>query len=353
MKTVLHDLDLVLTEPFVLKSNTEVRGGTVRLGAGFHGGGKGALVIASGSANVTVDNVTVDPGPDWPIGHISEYPCPGFAAIDANTVSFLRCQARNLPGPGFLAREFTGLNLLDCGTESCNSGVYIDWPRVRGNKGLTIDGFLGIDTRSWREDLNAIGVSILSPTLWVGTNFLIGMGVDHGLVRNIRCVGEGKGMKFAGCNKLVFDRIRTPDLWVGGDDGFPAAWKGPLSCVQNVIRSSVIGESTWGFAKDKTSDPIALILDSKFVDTVVVDNTVIISPRPGNFTSDWGNADPHFRYQTVAVQRGCKAELRSTVRLIDLNADQPPGYGWVTTDSTSTVTDSATRERYAPSWHAP
>lgn len=353
MKTVIHDLDLMLTEPFAVKSNTEIRGGTLRLAAGFHGRGTGVISIAAGVSDVLVDGVTVDPGADWATSHITEYPLSGFWVVDANNVVLSRCTARNLPGAGFTAREFTGLQILDFTAVSCNSGGLFDWPRVRGNKGLTLDGLLAIDTRSWREDLNAIGPSILSPQLWVGTNFLIGMGIDNGLLRNIRAVGEGKGAKLAGCNKLVLDRLRVPDLWLGGNDGFRPEWKGPLTCSQNVVRDSVIGESTWGFSKEKTSDPIALILDSVFVDTVVVERTVVISPRPGNFTSDWGNADPNFRYQTVAVQRGCKADLRSTVRLIDLNADQPMGYGWVTTDSSSSVTDNATRERYAPAWHAP
>lgn len=355
MKTVYHDVDLKLTAPMVLASNTEIRGGQITLDPSFAPGGRGVVQCAPGALDIVVDGVTVDPGEKWAFNHPTLYPLYGFEVVSAGGVVISRCRARNLLASGYYLRDFTSVQLLDCEADRCNSALGVDWPRTTGNKGLTVDGMLGIDMRSVRADLNAIGPSLLAPDRWVGTNFAWGLGVESGLLRNMRCVGEGKEIKFNGCNHMTFERLRAPGLWVGGALGYPDGWKGPATCAFNLVKDCVLGESTFGFSKDKTSDAIALVVDGPFVDTVTVQNTMVIAPRPGAFTADWGSDLPDFRYQAVAVQRGASLTFGTGVRLVDLNGDKPEPL-WISIDDRSQFHDStppAPRERYTPHWHAP
>ena len=355
MKTVYHDVDLKLTAPMVLASNTEMRGGTITLDPGFAPGGRGVVQCAPGASGIVVDGVTVDAGAIWAFNHPTLYPLHGFEVVRASNVVISRCRARNLLASGYYLRDFTSVSLLDNEADRCNTALGIDWPQATGNKGLTVDGLLALDTRSVRADLNASGPSIVALDRWVGATFAWGLGVENGVLRNVRCIGEGKGMKFTGCTRMAFERLRVPDLWIGGALGLPDGWKGPAACSFNTVKDSILGESTFGFSRDQTSDWITLVVDGPFADSVTLTNTLVIAPRPGAFSADWRpDTLPEFRFQAIAVQRGANLTFASGVRLLDLNGDKPEPL-WISTDSTSQFHDStppAPRERYTPHWHA-
>lgn len=367
MKTILHDVELRLSAPFVVDSNTEIRGGHFTLADDYAGGWQqppgqdnrshaGIVRVRAGATDIVLDQVTVEgPRPAWWLERRQQpwfWPTRGFQVVSAERVTMHRCRAVGMIGEGLYSRDFLDFQVYDFEAQRCLSAFAADWPRERGNKGLFLDGLVGIDTRALAADLAGIDVSVLAPKQWVGANFAYGSGLEDSTMQRVYGIGEGKGMKFGHCTRTMFRQLRVPELWIGGIVGeFLVGWKGPLTSENIQVHDSVVGESTFGFGKNMASDPTTLILDGVFKGGVYLEGVKVIAPRPGPFTAPWQPTPVPFRYQAISVQRGTVARFGQGCALFDMNGDAPEPT-WITTDSSSSYTEDVPmpKTRITPHW---
>ena len=374
MRTVLHDFDEELVEPLVLASNTELRGARVRLGPSFANGwqqpaGKdnrgefGVVRVKPGAENVIVENSRIEgPPEDWwnakladQQGFIWAHAARGIQVVETTGVVLSNVRVSSFPAEGIYTHDNHNLSILDCRVERCNAGLAIEWPRGRGNQGILVDGLDVTDT--WAvAGRNAIGKSILRPGGMVGANFMHGAGLVRSTIRRVRCTGEGKGIKFYQCAGLELVDLRTPHLWLGGAYATPVTptWKGPLQANGYSVHDSVIGESTFGFSVEKSSDPITLQTSMLIDDELLVERCVLLTPRPGPLFAPWQppTGVTGWRFQVVQATGGMRVRLRDC-RMIDLNpTGTEPTWGYADAAS-AIVEERVTRETIRPQWQAP
>ena len=372
MKTLITDWNEPLHEPLWLGSSTELRGGVIRLADDYQGGWQqppgqdrrepyGAVRLQPGAHDVVIDRVRFEGPPiSWWEARLQQvwtWPTRGLAIVDGRSVILHNCCFTDWIAEGIYARDFLGLQILNCEVERCNAALALDWPRLSGNRNLVVDGLLGIDMRGV-DNLNAIGESILYPGGKVGSNFVWGSGLVVARVRRVRCAGEGKGVKLTHSAGLALSEIRVPNIWLGGVEGTPEGWRGPIESKQISLRRSVIGESTFGQSRSKLSDPAAVVVSGVTVDECQFEDVVMLAPRPGPLYAPWfpgGGPSPNFsRFQALSAQRGFRLRLGSGCRFIDLHGDHPEPT-WIIADTGASVIEdpSVPRERYTPHWEAP
>lgn len=344
---MLHDYETVLHAPWTIQAGTKVRGGRITIADDFDYTvvPNDSLGLVRLSDGVELEDVEIvgRPAAWWAAkaaaGEPWPWPTRGFAAVNTKFATMHGCRATDIPAEAFYCRDSSDLLLEEVYAERCNAGVAFDWPRVSGNLRFKLYGFTGLDMLSMQSNWNAIGTSILFPSLWVGANWVWGMGLVDSDIVDVRGYGEGKGIKFTHCDYLRMKRIRSPHLSISGRMTTPpTGWVGPALVRGNVLTESVLGESTFGFSMEKSSDPVVLSFDSPVDEVVQIDTTTLIAPRAGTLSAPWLNPPiSGWRYQVVQATNGARANLGPGVERIDMN-DEQANPTWVQVYDTATVT---------------
>lgn len=285
------------------------------------------------------------------------WPCRGFGVVGAKHVALRGCSVTDVPAEAFYCREYDYLTMEGLSASRVNAGIAFDWPRVSGNKHLYLNGAVFTDMLSMQSNWNAIGASILFPSLWVGANWVWGMGMENSVIKNVQGYGEGKGVKFTHCDYLALSGLRAPHLSISGKMATPpTGWVGPALVRGNTVMDSVIGESTFGFSAAKSSDPVCISFDSPVDEIVQVDRTTLIAPRAGDLSAPWINPPiAGWRYQVVQGSNAARANFGQYVERIDMNDEQAAPV-WFSALDTSTLTTHASIpavRSYTAHWEAP
>lgn len=363
MSQLITNTLTTIDTPIVLADDTTSRGGVIQLSERYRHTyseaeqGYGAVRLGNRSS---IEQTQIrGPGRGWWEAN-NLWPLRGVSAVGVADVSIKYVSVYQVMAEAFYLRDVRNTHLMrepqfvGLKAERCNVGLMIDWPRLSGNYDLWLDGLLCVDTWS-PQAINAIGPSLLYPGQFVGGNALVATGVVRGKFHDVVSAGEGKGAKLTQCFVLDMRGFRVPQLWLGGDSPLIAGWRGPQHAGRYSLGGdSVIGESTWGFSANQTSDPAALYCQGPLVyDALKVDHTTILAPRPGPLSNSGVVGYPDWRFECVVAGNGFKVELGDGVRLLDLDGDGPEPV-WLNADAASgaqvTEVVPAKRERVKPRW---
>jgi hypothetical protein len=376
VRQVWTDLDETISRPFLVPEGVTLRGGEIRLADDFYshnlpGDPTPGLAAVVCRSHTVCDSVRLVGRPIswWKVQDrnphfVGMYPTAGFLTRDVEDVTWNRLIVDGVfVGPGLFAQDWTGLQVLDCRVTRCNAGLGLDWPRIRGNRALTVQRLTVIDTDGLPQ-ANTIDDSILRPGERVGANFVWGFPGIQALFEDVLCIGEGKGFKCGGGMGVTYRRIRTPNFWIGGwvaDNPLVAlGYKGPATASNIRVQDCILGESTFGYGRTFSSDSNMFIIDEPFADELEITGTTMLAPRPGKLYAPWWDRPetpepdpaPGFtRFNTVNVQRGASAHFGEGCRFIDMHGDYPEPV-WIAVDAESRCREEPTipRDRYTPAW---